>query len=439
MKNISILITFVFTLNVLSYSQKLTLNESIDIGLKNSKNLKIAQSKIDFADARYSEVKSQYYPSFRFNASITKMSDVPNAEIKVPFLPAPIKIQDAIMNSYVTRIAFQQPLFTGFRLSSTKEGLKMLNISAQEDYDSETQNEIYTIIHAYWQFYKASKYDDLVTENLKLVETSLKNAKLLFENDLLTKSDVLKYEVQYANLRVKVLESENLKIKSRINFNRAVGLDLSSHTEIIEEDFSKYDESLNDEYLRYKESALSNRSELKSISLKTNSAFSAIDAVKSSYYPNISLQGSYNYNRPNQRVFPLQDKFYDTWDISLNLSWDIWNWGQTGSQVEQASETYRQSKLLSEKLAENIEVEVFNDFSNKKELSKKISALMTSLQYAEEHLKTIKEKFDIQLATSTELIEAEVMLYQIKTELLNTRADYEIAIAKLKKSAGLKL
>nr|HRI48329.1 TolC family protein [Ignavibacteriaceae bacterium] len=170
-----------------------------------------------------------------------------------------------------------------------------------------------------------------------------------------------------------------------------------------------------------------------------NSALSAIDVIKSSYYPNINLQGSYNYNRPNQRIFPLQDKFYDTWDISLILSWDIWNWGQTGSQVEQARETYHQSKLLSEKLMESIEVEVFNDFSNKKELSKKISALMTSLQYAEEHLKTIKEKFDIQLATSTELIEAEVMLYQIKTELINTRADYEIAIAKLKKSAGLKL
>jgi outer membrane protein len=98
-------------------SQTLTLEESLELGLKNSKDLKISNSKLISSDAKISEVGSQMLPKLGLSASYTRLSDIPPFEIVTPLTPNPIKLYDIILNNYNVKLSLQQPLFTGFRLS----------------------------------------------------------------------------------------------------------------------------------------------------------------------------------------------------------------------------------------------------------------------------------------------------------------------------------
>jgi outer membrane protein len=110
-------------------TQKLTLQESIELGLQNSKDLKISQSKLKSSDAKVSEVNSMFLPQLKLMANYTRLSDnVPPFEVTTPFSPVPIKISDPVQDNYNLRLSLQQPLFTGFNFSHQKKQLNIISM-----------------------------------------------------------------------------------------------------------------------------------------------------------------------------------------------------------------------------------------------------------------------------------------------------------------------
>ena len=95
----------------------LTLKESLEMGLQNSKDLKISQSKINYSDAKVSEINSQFLPQFKFYGNYTRYSDnIPAFEFASPLFPTPIRISEPLYNNYTFKLGFTQPIFTGFKL-----------------------------------------------------------------------------------------------------------------------------------------------------------------------------------------------------------------------------------------------------------------------------------------------------------------------------------
>jgi outer membrane protein TolC len=416
---------------------KFTLEESLQLGLKNSKNLKISKSKILGSEAKITETTSQLLPRLSFNAGYTRLSDVPPFEVKLPIFPAPVKIQDVVLNNYSFKVSMQQPLFTGFRLLSLKSASEKFRDAFAADYDKDANEEAFNIINAYWNYFKAQKLKDYLDENLKQVEAHLTDTKNFLANDLVTKNDLLKLDVQYASLKLKQIEAENSLNTSRALFNKVLGLPISDQTEIesrdpkLENTVYNYDSLLT--------SALQSRFELLALDYRVQAGSENVNAAASGWYPSIFLFSDYYYNRPNQRIMPTLDRFKDTWDAGVTLSWDIWNWGYNSSQVEQARQNLNQLNTNKELLKENIEVEVYNNFMALNAARNKIEVAKTGLAQADENYRGINEKYNVQYATSTDLIDAETSRLQSQTDLINSLVDYETALARLLKSVGKKI
>jgi outer membrane protein len=413
---------------------KFTLEESLQLGLKNSKNLKISRSKLMGSEAKITETTSQLLPKLSFNAGYTRLSDVPPFEVKLPIFPAPVKIQDVVLNNYSLKVSLQQPLFTGFRLISLKSASEKNRDAVSAEYDKDANEEAFNIITAYWNYFKTQKLKDYFDENLKQEEAHLTDTRNFLANDLVTKNDLLKLEVRYASLKLKQIEAENNLNTSRALFNKVLGLPISDQTEIesvepkLENTVYNYDSLLN--------SALLTRLELKAIDYRVQAGNENVSAAASGWYPSIFLFSDYYYNRPNQRIMPTLDKFNDTWDAGVTLSWDIWNWGYNSSQVEQARQNLNQLNTNKELVKEGIEVEVYNNFMVLNSARNKIEVAKTGLVQADENYRGIKEKYNVQYATSTDLIDAETSRLQSQTDLINSLVDFETALARLLKSAG---
>jgi outer membrane protein TolC len=185
--------------------------------------------------------------------------------------------------------------------------------------------------------------------------------------------------------------------------------------------------------------AVDNRSEIKTVNYTLSANKENIRASRSGYFPSVFVSGNYTFSNPNQRYQPPLEEFKGTWDVGITLSWDIWNWGGTSSQVIQAEQNLYQSQTTLDLLKENIELEVNQNYLSLKYAKEKLDVIIKTIEQADENLRTFQEKYNVQLATSTDIIDAENSLLQAKTNYTNALIDYKLAKVRLEKSLGRKI
>lgn len=433
MKKIMMMILLMGSL--IAQQKSLTLEESIKMGLGNSKDLKIANAKINYAEYKLSEVNSMFLPQFNLMGNYTRLSDnVPGFEVTMPFSPTPVRIAEPIYNNYTFKVGFSQPLFTGLKLTSSRIAARY-NLNAEKsDYSKEENETAFKIYSAFWNYYKADEVKNVIELNLKQIENHLNDTKNYFRQGLVANNDVLKLEVQYSNTKLMLIEAKNNSNLAKMAFNKALGLALDSPTTIIVTDKSleliKYDiNNLLDE-------ALNKRYELKSLAFRVEVSKANISAARSENYPSIYLTGNYYYSNPNPRFQPAVNEFNNNWDVGVTLNWNIWNWGKTSAKISQAEQTNIQLETNYDQLKENIQLEVNRNYLELVKNEEKVKVNRIALEQANENYRIIAEKYDLQIVSSSDLIDAESLKLQAETNLKTAEVDYQIAKANLSKSLG---
>jgi outer membrane protein TolC len=423
-----------FSFSLVFAQKKYSLNESIQTGITNSKDLKISGSKKIVSNAKIDEISSQFLPSLKFNVGYSRLSDVPPFSISVPFYPKPIQISDVILNNYTFRFSVQQPVFTGFRLSSQKNSSEYLFRATEYDELKDLNELAYNINFAFWNFKKAKMIKKILLDNIETIEKHLDDTKNFYKNGMATENDILKLELTLSNAKLALLEAEGNIESARILFNRAIGVNISENTDIEVENINITDDYNNITTLIA--TAYLQRKEINSIELRINASNENIIAARSSYYPSVFLSGNYYFNQPNSRYQPPLNQFKGSWDLGINLSWDIWNWRITSSQIIQAEQMKLQNETSLQILKENIEIEVRQNFIAYNLAKEKILLTEKAINLAVDNKRLIDEKYKFRIATSTDLIDAQNSHLQSNVNYTIALIDYQTAKIKLEKSFG---
>ncbi|MGB9851925.1 MAG: TolC family protein [Candidatus Kapaibacteriota bacterium] len=408
----------------------LSIDEAINLAMKNSKNLKIAESKVFSAEAKANETNTQLYPTLKLASGYTRLSQV--QPFKFNFQGRDIEISPTILNNYQIRFGLQYPIFTGFRLENTSRMMELNAKATELDYESEKTKLLYDVISTYYSIKTLESSVKSVEENIRQVKAHLNDIQNFYNNGMATENDVLKVKVQLSNLELAKIDLENALNLSRVNFCILIGLPATTNIVLTTE--------INPEIVDYAdlnkllEIAFKNRPELQAMELRREASQKAIAIARSGWYPQILLGANYYYNRPNQRLMPLQDKFYGTWDFGLTLSFDIWNWMSTKYQTQQAEATYYQTDLGYQQLKDGITLEVSQNYFAYIKAKEKIKVSQEAVRQAEENYRVTNEKFKNGLVASSELLDAEVALLNAKISYNNSLLEFEIAKAKLEKS-----
>jgi len=136
---------------------------------------------------------------------------------------------------------------------------------------------------------------------------------------------------------------------------------------------------------------------------------------------------------------PAKDEFKDTWDVGVSLNWDLWNWGYTSAQFTQATELKLQAETLLARLKDVIETEVIKEFLNYNKALKKVEVANKSVEQASENYRLTVDKYDQQLASSSDLIDAQAYLLEAETNLTSALVSFQISKAKLNNAVGRKV
>ncbi len=412
----------------------ITLEESLQIGLENSHFLNASRMNMVYAESKYSEVDAQRLPSLKFNGIYTRLSYLDPSPIS--FAGASFQLNPSVVNNYSFRFSLQQPLFTGFKLSNASKIAEYNSLAANEQYRQDEHQLIYDIKNAYWALVRANKINDFVNENVLQIQAHLKDAQNLMDQGLLTNNDVLKIQVQLSEAQIRQIDAANGVKLASLNLSNTLSVPVSTELQVPQDvSFSVKQTPPMDEELT---KAYENRPELKAMDFRIKAGESGVKVAQSGWYPQLYVAANYNVARPNTRIFPLEDKYKDTWDLSVNLQFDLWNWGQTSSQTDQAEAQLSQVRDNYEIVRNAITLEVTQNYLNILQAKEKIDVAQKSVGQAEENYRISSEKFKQGLLLSSEMLDAEVALLQARTNYIQSVVDYELAKARLEKSTAVR-
>jgi len=412
---------------------KLTVEEAVNIGLQNSKNLHVSQLKVAASNSKAKEANASQWFNVKFIGAYRRLSPVDPFAFSMPGVGT-IEISPSILDNYSTTLTLTQPLFTGFKISSGIDIAEYSAAATKEDYNKDRSDLIFNVKTAYWNLFKAQMMKKVVDDNVEQVKAHIADAKNLLKAGMLTNNDVLKLQVQLSDIMLRQADAENGVKLAMISLNNTLSIPLSTEIEIasavnlVSTDYKSLSDLTVD--------AVNARPELKAMDQRIKMSEAGVKMAQSNWYPQIALVGDYIYSRPNQRIFPTKDEFKGTWDVGVNLSLNVWDWFTTVHQTDQAEASLAQAVDSKQVIKDGITLEVTQSYLTMNTAKQKINITELSVAQATENNKIISERFKQGMALSSDVIDAEVALLTAKTNHTNSIVDYELAKAKLEKSLG---
>ncbi len=432
--NMKRIVFFIIALSSVVFSQDnlLTIEQCLNIGLENSREIKISQSKLAGSDAKITEIGSGMLPKITSSAGYYWLSEAP-VKFNIPILPGLGSANDPV-NAFMANVSIEQPLFTGFRLSSLKSSAE-LNYKAEE-YENikAVSDKALEIQISFWNLYKAQKLVQLTEASYKSVKGHVRDTENFVKNGMAIESDLLKLKVHEANMEMKLIEAKNMLEIAKAALNRSIGVDINRDTKVeFDQDPLSSESPAFDTLLT---SALKNRSELQSLHYRKEAGSEYISVAQADWWPQMFAFGGLYYLNINSAIPMISNQENSFWNVGVSLQWDLWDWGKRSARVTQAKQGMFQTELLIEQIKEAVKLEVYRNYLQIESEQAKIKAGRLAVKASLENYRVIKNRYDQHSATGTDIVDAQTELLSAQTALENATADYKVAEAALNKSIG---
>jgi outer membrane protein TolC len=126
----------------------------------------------------------------------------------------------------------------------------------------------------------------------------------------------------------------------------------------------------------------------------------------------------------------------ENWYVAARMDWNFWEWGKTKFEVNAYRAQKNQLLSLFEGEKDRITLEVKTIYLQVKEAEKQVFVTKKAIEQAEENFRLNRERYREQLATSTDVLDAQGLLTKTKSDYYLALSDYFIQQARLQRALG---
>jgi outer membrane protein len=264
-------------------------------------------------------------------------------------------------------------------------------------------------------------------DTLRLTKDELKQAEARFRVGEVTKTDVLRAEVEVARSERTVIANRNALQLTRATLARVVGV--PGLVRVIE---PTPPTSRGERYERLLEEAFSQRQDIRAQEAAVEVARERKNQILARYFPSINTQ--WNYPRLDTPTFANRDKF---WVLTLNFQVPLFDGGVRELDLQEQQENVTQAKLQLAQLKKNIGIEVRQALLNVETLEATLETLKKEVSLAQENHRITSKQYGVGLATSLDVNTALNTLTQVRTQLIDQTYAYQVALLALDHATGI--
>jgi outer membrane protein len=434
-----LILTTLLTLLAAAYSyaaETLTLDQAIDLALRNNPGLKAADAQVEIADAGVQRSVSGFLPKVtvsetwsRTDSPLMVLGTKLNQEIVTPadFNPAVLNNPDLISN-YNTRLAVMQPVFNGGKEYIGRKQAALAREASVQDRERSRQETVFNVIKAYYGVLLANEYHKVAVQSLETTAATVKLAEARYKAGAVLQSDLLRATVQLAEVQEMATRSQNSVKLALAALNFAMGVPQGTEHDISgalsAQDMKSGMDAMLDE-------AASKRPDLMSMELNLRNTEKSVSMAKTDYLPSLNLMGQMDWNSDR----PAGDDA-KSWAVMAVLQWNIFDGLVTKSRVKEALATNSKMKHLEEQTRSAVQLQVRQAYFNLTASLDRIAATSSSVNEAEEGLRIVQKRYEVGMTTFVDVLGAENSLIRARTNVLQALYDNNIAQAELKLAVG---
>lgn len=394
--------------------------------LKENYNVKAKESAAMAAEEGRKSARGSFGPVLSTSYGYTKLQHKPVAGSMV---------RD---DSYFTwGVSVTQNVFSGLRTLSSYQKAALQKESAEAD---KVNNDISLILEVQQNFLNLLKARENIRSAQDSVErllSQLKVTRAFYEVGLKPRLDVLQAEVDVANAEDTLLQATQSEETLTARLDTLLNIDIHKSVSYVGS-LAKIPFNLGlDECL---ERAYRQRPDIVIAQKAVEIAEKDTTIVGSDFYPQVNAQWSWETEGTKLTAdgSSRNPNLYSAWNFGLQADWNVFEWGKTFYGYRQQKQLTSKAKAEQSNLHNEVAFEIKSKLLQINEADKRIKVSRKGLAQAREAFRMAEARYQAQVATITDVLDAQSRLTNAESAYTSAMGDYEIAISSLYAAMGEK-
>ena len=401
-----LLLTLLVGRTALAQAPTMSLDDAIDIALKQNKDVQIARLAIDKADAQVDEALGNALPTININAQYNR-----NLQVPVFFVPSFTDpsaglqaIQAGLDNAYTVGANFQQVLFN----SAVFTGIGASRIyadAARERYRAQVATVVTEVKRRYYGALAAREF-------VRIAEATLENAQQNYETvDALFKEGLV---AEYDQIRASVA-GDNLRPQPKQASAGYANAGVPNESDAVDQ-------------------ALANNFDIQALELQLQVLDEIVTVNRSTYYPTLTLQGNWQNNGQSNEFSNWLNA--STSFVGVRFDFNIFNGTRTLAQVQQAKVDYLTAEQQLQNLRNLVHLQVRTVVNDLASAVERIQAQQSTVEQAQRGFEISRLRYTEGTGNLLEINDAETALARAQVNRLQALLDYHISRAEFDRVTG---
>ncbi len=412
---------------------RLTLDDAMARAVDTSHRMGEARARQAGAEATVVVRRKSDDPTATASAGYTRTNHVdefgvpqPNGMLRV--------IYPDIPDNFRTRVELVWPVYTAGRSDALARAAQAEATATGSDLAAVRLDLRLEVSRAYWALVTARETVRVLEVALVSADSALGDVRTRVEAGFLPPNDVSRSEAQRARQELLLIEAKGRVRSVSVDLSRLIGL--ADVAAIEPADRLDSPPAMASDTSALVAEALGQRPELTALSLRVDSVTERMAAIAATRKPTVALASGYDVANPNPRIFPRKDAWQDSFDVSLNVSWQFWDSGRAAAERTEAQAS---ATVLRERKAET-ETQIRADVQKQMgDLATSRAALVPAqlgVTSAEETQRVVSDRFDAGVAATIDVLDAQVAVLQAQLDRTRVLADIRLSEARLARILG---
>lgn len=413
---------------------RLTLDQAVARAEARSHRVGELTARADAAAAALEGSRAAERPLVALTGGYTRTNHVEAFAIALPDQPVRVLYPD-VPDNYRARIDLQWPIFTAGRTGALARAAAGERDAATFDVAAARADLRLEATRAFWALVTADQTRDVLGRALENMDAHVRDLRVRLDQGLIPPNEVLTAEAQRSRQRLLAIDAANLRAIAEADLRRVIGEDQPTRIEaVVAADAAS--RRLDADADRLLAEGRKNRPERQALASRAAASREREAAAEAAARPQLAVGAGYDYARPNPRIFPRLGEWRDSWDVSINGSWTLWDGGR--SRAEQAGAAAATRAVVA-RAAEFDRQLAFEIEQRRLEVDSTAAAIETAedgVRAAVEARRVVGERFTAGVASSTEVLDAQMAVLEAELDRTRAVASARLAVARLERAVG---
>ena len=441
---------------VRTFSGDLALNEAVQIAVRQNPDLLKQLQEIERTRGQIIEIRAEALPHLTLNPSYdqrakdlfeqgsgtggTTTIDTTQVDPAIQAILASLgqssSSSRAVQNkSWQMTLQAQQVLYAGGQVRSAIKIAKFTGDAAYYQLRDTVDRVIATVRTQFTTVLTNRALIKVAEETVRLQADQLRDQKNRFEAGTVPRFNVLRAEVELANVQPDLIRARNNHLLAEIALAKTLGLDPGPGGRPTFNAVGALD--ITERHLGLQSALDLARARRPFLKVQRQQILQQTEQIKvalAGYKPRLDANAGWEVR--NSRLSEDLDKTVDGWFFGVTGRWNIFDGLATYGRVKQARASLESARINYDDSVQKVDLEVQTASANLQTARETIRSQQKNVEQANESLRLANERFSAGAGTQLEVLDARTALTKARSTELQSRGDYNAALAEFDRATA---